>query len=417
MSSFSEGALMDHKDKTKTQLIKELEASEKRIRDLEGLETRNKEEEETASELLHELKTIFDNLPLGIAYLDENYNMISVNKFFSEFTGMDEDDLIGKACYDTVGEYAGDSEKEGYERICTFCKKNTCFKTRQPTVMERPLKGKIVRVTTIPEFHEDGEIYRFLEIVEDITEMMNMQAETMRAAHLASLGELAAGVAHEINNPANGIINYAQMLANITEKGSRENEIGREIMAEGRRIARIVKSLLSFARDRKEEKKPAQIHVILEETLSMTERLFRKHGAHVSMDVAGDLPLIYANPQQIQQVFLNMLNNARYALNQKYAGTDEEKRLDITGEKTTVEGQSFVRITFLDRGTGIPADVLNQVTDPFFSTKPSGQGTGLGLSISHGILSDHNGRLRFESREGEYTKVIVELPIYKDEDE
>ena len=126
--------------------------------------------------------------------------------------------------------------------------------------------------------------------------------------------------------------------------------------------------------------------------------------------VPSDLPEIVANPQQIQQVFMNLISNARYALNQKYPGVHEDKILEIRGERTVADGGTRVRLTFRDTGTGIPAGLIEKVVDPFFSTKPSGQGTGLGLSICNGIIRDHGGTLRIKSVEGEFTSVTVDLP-------
>jgi PAS domain S-box-containing protein len=128
-----------------------------------------KNAEDNTSKLLKELKTIFEYLPLGIAYLDAEFKFINANKFFCDLTGLSEYDLIGRRCYETVGEYA-DSTKKGLEKICSFCKKDECFNTRRPTVIERPLGDSIVKVTTVPQIDEDGNIFRFLEIVENITD-------------------------------------------------------------------------------------------------------------------------------------------------------------------------------------------------------------------------------------------------------
>ena len=232
----------------------------------------------------------------------------------------------------------------------------------------------------------------------------------MRAGHLASLGELAAGVAHEINNPINGIINYAQIIANKSEKRSKESDIADRIIKEGNRIAVIVSSLLSFARERKEEKVTVGIKRILHDSITLTEVQIRKEGIILKMDLSPRLPEIIANPQQIQQVFLNVISNARYALNKKYPGSHEAKTIEISDKKLVIDGAPYVRLIFYDQGTGIPANIIDKVLNPFFSTKPSGEGTGLGLSISHGIINDHGGSLQIESMEAEFTRIIIDLP-------
>jgi PAS domain S-box-containing protein len=248
----------------------------------------------------------------------------------------------------------------------------------------------------------------------DITQRKLAEAEAIRANHLASLGEMAAGVAHEINNPTNGIINYAQLLSNRCQGDDPVHDLADRIMQEGHRIARIVKSLLSFARDRQEEKSVLHVHEVLSNALALTESALRKNKIRIKVGFPADLPPILANSQEIQQVFLNIINNARYALNRKYPEGDDEKILEIDAERVRVKGHHCLRIVFHDRGIGIPARILDKVLNPFFTTKPEDQGTGLGLSISHGIVSKHNGKIMFESKEGEYTKVMVDFPLAPD---
>jgi PAS domain S-box-containing protein len=256
----------------------------------------------------------------------------------------------------------------------------------------------------------DGEV-KAIRLIRDITEKKVLQAEAARAGHLASLGELAAGVAHEINNPINGIINYAQILVDQTGGGPEEAEIPERIIKEGDRIAGIVRNLLSFARDQREEHSPALVQDILSDSLGLVEKQILKDGINLKMDMPETLPKIRARSQQIQQVFLNILSNARYALNQKLPGPRKDKILEITGELVKIGEHDHVRVTFYDSGAGIPGRILDKICDPFFSTKPRGEGTGLGLSISYGIIKDHGGRLWFQSAEGDHTKVMVDLPV------
>ncbi len=255
--------------------------------------------------------------------------------------------------------------------------------------------------------HIIGEaVYRFtLE-----NEKTKLRSEAVRAAHLASIGELAAGVAHEINNPMTGIISCADMLLNKCVEGSQEKEIVNRIIKEGVRVADIVHSLLSFARQGGEDKRPVRIEDILSEVLALTKAALKKDGVEIKLLIMPELPFVTANFQQIEQVFLNLINNARYALTHKYGDTSGDKQILITYETTIKNNIPYVRIIFLDNGTGISGDAIDKVADPFFSTKPAGAGTGLGLSISHGIISDHNGMMTIDSVEGDFTKVTIDLP-------
>jgi len=255
------------------------------------------------------------------------------------------------------------------------------------------------------ELHETNE-----KLKKEMLERKQAEAEAVRSSQLASLGELAAGIAHEVNNPVNGIINYAQILKNSLGPGSRESGIAGRIIEEGDRIANLVTNLLSFAHDARREKRAYTLHNIINSSLALTEAQLKHDGITLNIDVPSGLPPVKVNLQQIEQVFLNVISNARYALNQKFQGTHDKKELEIHAESITVNGAPWVRISFHDRGTGIPASIRDKITDPFFSTKPANVGTGLGLSISHGIITDHGGRITFESTEDVYTKVIIELP-------
>jgi signal transduction histidine kinase len=247
-------------------------------------------------------------------------------------------------------------------------------------------------------------------VYRDITEKKLLQAETARAGQLASIGELAAGVAHEINNPINGIINCAQLLLDEHDEQSGQAEVSLRIKKAGSRIAMIVRNLLSFARDHEEE--PVLVHIqrVLSDSLDLTETQIRKDGIELSVNATDELPQVKVCSHKIQQVFLNIISNARYALNQKFPRAHEEKILQINGEVVVKNNNKYARVIFFDRGTGIPSDIIDRICDPFFTSKPPGQGTGLGLSISHAIIKDHGGRLYFDSVEGEYSKIMIDLP-------
>ncbi|WP_305043756.1 sensor histidine kinase [Geoalkalibacter sp.] len=236
------------------------------------------------------------------------------------------------------------------------------------------------------------------------------QAEVLRASQLASIGELAAGVAHEINNPVNGVINYAQMLVNRLGGDEVNRQLAEGILREGDRIAAIVGSLLAFARPQAEAKRPVDLGELLKDCLLLVGAQLRKEGIVFGIEVAVDVPAIAARKQHLQQVFLNLISNARYALNEKYPGKNPDKVLEIRVDMIETS-KGFVRISFHDHGVGVPRHLRDKVFNPFFTTKPADRGTGLGLSISYGIIKDHGGRLLLDSEEGSFTTLSIELPL------
>jgi signal transduction histidine kinase len=259
-----------------------------------------------------------------------------------------------------------------------------------------------------------SELQNLNEMLErEIAERTRVEAESIHTSHLVALGELAAGVAHEINNPINGIINYAQMLANKIPQGSKEQDVACRVIKESNRIANIVNSLLSFSRAVNTVKERVRIPDIMSDTLALTQAQIRHDGINLNVDIPENIPAILGHLQQIEQVFLNIISNARHALNQKYPGADKNKILNITAKEVSVHNKSYVEISFYDSGHGIQARLLDKIMNPFFTSKPRGVGTGLGLSISHGIINDHNGRILVDSVEGEFTKIIIELPVYR----
>ncbi len=311
--------------------------------------------------------------------------------------------------YDAVTETMHpDSLELFFENINAALHEQTPFEMDYALI--RP-DGEVRIVHTIGEVIYDStdNPIRMFGTIQDVTEKKMLEKEALRSAQLASVGELAAGVAHEINNPINGIINYAQILLNRTTQD--ENAfLAKNIIKEGDRISGIVRSLLSFARADREDKRTASIDELLRNVLSLTGAQLRKDGVILETQLPEGLPQVKVNRQQIEQVFLNIINNSRYALNQKRLGMHSGKTLSITTRKIESGGIRYVRVTFTDKGIGIPSHLIDKVTTTFFTTKPKGEGTGLGLSICQNILNDHGGKLSIESVEGEFASVIVDIP-------
>jgi PAS domain S-box-containing protein len=345
---------------------------------------------------------IIRSMSNSLLVVNKDQTIRTANQATYDLLGYTKEELIGKpfAMIFAEGYYSGigldDLINKGFTRNV------------ETTYMSK--YGEKIRMlfTASVIFNEEGRFEGIVCVAQDIT----MQTETLRAGHLASIGELAAGVAHEINNPINSIINFAQIMIDEVQRGEiPAEEIPELIIKEGDRVASIVSSLLSFARENEKEKKLIDARDVLDEVLALTETQIIKDGINLTIDFPRGLSKVLADFQQVEQVFLNIINNARYALNQKYPKANPKKNFVIHGVEETVDDKNYLEVTFLDYGTGIPSSIIDKIYNPFFSTKPSGIGTGLGLAISHGIITDHGGKLMFQSSYGEYTKVTVLLPV------
>jgi nitrogen-specific signal transduction histidine kinase/ActR/RegA family two-component response regulator len=234
-------------------------------------------------------------------------------------------------------------------------------------------------------------------------EKQELEAKAQIASRLAAVGEMAAGIAHEINNPLTGVIGFSQLLL---EKQNIPEDIKADIIviADGsKRVADIVKRLLTFARQTKPIKTLANLNELIENTLKLRDYVLKTANIEVVTRFDPELPWSIVDPGQLQQVFLNLIVNAEQEMKKAHGkGT-----LTITTEKK----ENNIRMSFKDDGPGITKENLGHLFEPFFTTKDVGEGTGLGLSLSRSIVLEHNGTLNVESEFGHGAIFIVEIPI------
>ncbi len=267
-------------------------------------------------------------------------------------------------------------------------------------------------LTISPVKDKDDNIRKILLVARELTGDEMRKADSLRTGQMAAIGELAAGVAHEVNNPITGIINFAQLLLDDSDKDSLQAELLSNIVTEGERIALITKNLLSFARETESGIEPISITQVIKDSISLVKHQCKKDGIKLQIEYSENPCQVQGNFTQMQQVVLNLLSNARFALNERYPETSPDKRIDIRCLVLNEDDISpVVRISIKDSGTGIPQGILKRLFEPFFTTKPAGKGTGLGLSISYGIVQDHCGTIKVDSIMHQYTNMIVELPL------
>lgn len=237
------------------------------------------------------------------------------------------------------------------------------------------------------------------------TEQRRAEEQLIITDRLASIGELASGIAHELNNPLTSVIGFSQLLLGKDLPDEIKEDI-KIIYSEARRAADVMKNLLIFARKHSPVKQLVSINSVIEKVLALRAYEHKVENIQVVTRFAPDLPLTLADYFQLQQVFLNIIINAEHFMLEAHRrGT-----LTIT---TRLVGNT-IRVSFADDGPGIARENLGRLFDPFFTTKEVGEGTGLGLSICHGIVTEHRGRIYAESEPGKGATFVVELPVSAD---
>jgi two-component system NtrC family sensor kinase len=237
------------------------------------------------------------------------------------------------------------------------------------------------------------------------SEIVRAQEQLVNAEKLASLGRMAAGVAHELNSPLTGIVTFAHlMLKRLPQERKDDIEDLNVIIDQAERCSRIVKGLLGFSRRTASEKAEINVNTLIENSLSMVKNQAKFH--NIIFDVALDktIPEVKVDPSQIQQVFLNLLLNASDAM-------EEKGRITIASRLVETDNGKFIELEFTDTGPGIPEEIMGRIFEPFFTTKPTGKGTGLGLSVSYGIIKKHEGQIFVKSEYGKGASFFIHLPI------
>lgn len=242
-------------------------------------------------------------------------------------------------------------------------------------------------------------------------ERRQFEARLRQQQKLESIGTLASGVAHEVNNPIQGIMSYAELIKRFAEKPETVREFSGHIIDECRRVATIIKNLLALARTDDDKRTPENLFNIVQSSLSLFRVVLQRDQIQLDLEVPEDLPDMRCSGQQVQQVIMNLLTNARDALNERYPSGGIDKRVRVSAKLIEREGRPMIRLSVEDHGTGIDPRVAERIFDPFFTTKPQGQGTGLGLWICHRIISEQGGSLSVESELRRYTRFHVDLPI------
>ncbi len=252
------------------------------------------------------------------------------------------------------------------------------------------------------------------KVEERTRELRDMQDQLLQAEKLAAIGQLAAGVAHELNNPVGGILGYAQYIQGLLKPGAaltgdQRNNLVKYVQfieKESQRCKTIVQNLLNFSRFSKTDMHPFEINTVITDTLQFLDHQFRSGNIRIDLKLATPSPVVHGSPNHIQQVFINILINAVQAMP---TGGQIRVTTAVAGGQPSGE-KPIVEIGVTDTGSGIPEEHLHKIFEPFFTTKETGKGTGLGLSVSYGIVKNHQGEIKVRSTVGKGTTFLIQLP-------
>ncbi len=369
--------------------------------------TERKKAEEALRKSEERYRTVLEEVDEGYFEVDLNGNMTFCSDAIVRVLGYSKEELCGMNYRQFLAEEEWDTNFQIFNRV---------FRTGEPVkwfpgkAIAKDGKRIAIERTILPLRNEKGEIVGFRGVARDVSERKKAEGQRRQlelraqaASRLASVGEMAAGVAHEINNPLTGVIGYAQLLLSRTDLPDNVKRDLKIINDGAQRVANIVRRLLAFSRQIRPERRPVNINQLIESTLALRAYSLRTSNIEVTTRLDPYLPDTVADPGQIQQVLLNLIVNAEQAIHEVH----RKGKLTIT----TRNRGSFIEIKVRDNGPGIKPEIMDRIFDPFFTTRPAVGGTGLGLSLCYGIVTEHNGRIYAESRPGKGATFTVELPV------
>jgi len=347
--------------------------------------------------LAERYRVIVESAEDAICTLDETGNFTSVNRALERVMGRSREALLGT--HFTALVQAG--ERAELRRMFAA----TLDEHRQRREMNFTRADGVERVATVitAPFFDVGQVKGVVAIIRDVTEERMLLEQAVRREKLAALGELVGGVAHELNSPLTGILAYGQILQMQSQATLESQTAVDTIVREAKRAARIVGKLLTFARNTPSERMRTELNQVLQDSIELRRYPMKMQQIGLEVIFAADLPVTWADPFQLQQVFINLLSNAEQAL----AAVSGERRITV---RTALRGRSLVA-SVADNGPGIAPEHLPNIFNPFYTTKPRGAGTGLGLSISFGIVREHGGTLQLVSDPGRGAIFEVSLPV------
>jgi len=306
------------------------------------------------------------------------------------------------------------------------CPHTQVLQTKKPATAEifEPSLRIYFEISVSPIFDENNGIIRTVHIVKNITErreaqksleaayqeLKSTQQQLIQSSKMAAMGQLAAGISHELNQPLTGIKGFAQAVLMGLDDNSPIREDLKRIVEQSDRIDKIIRNVRFFARKSDFKMEKLDVNKPIEDSLMLLTEQLRLHNIHLNKCLTPGLPKIKGDPNQLQQVFLNLITNARDAIDSLKSPEGGE----ITVKSCLSQDKSNIEITFTDTGCGISKENIDNIFDPFFTTKSPDGGIGLGLAVAYRIIENHQGRIEVDSQEGRGATLKISLPLMKE---
>ncbi len=366
---------------------------------------------ELAEKNVNKLTHTLDQIPQAVLMTDKEGTIVFANPAFEKITGYSLNEVIGM---NPKLLKSGKQTPEFYKRLW---KTITTGNPWRGELQNKRKDGKFIWESAVisPVFDDRDQVTHFIAIRDDITlgkekelRLKELQKQSSVSEKLAGIGQLAAGICHEVLNPLNIISVKVQMLIRKNQEQPELISTFQSLLKEIARIVKILQKLLAFSRQGKNEFEAKSVEFVFsEEILPLVENDLKLSHITIEQEIKHPLPKVNIVSDEMRQVFLNLINNAKYAMPQG-------GKMKIAFEKILMGNKHYLRIQFSDNGTGIKKENLEKAFDPFFTTKPEGEGTGMGLSVCHGIIEKHGGNMTAESEEGVGTTFLIDLPALID---
>jgi signal transduction histidine kinase len=358
------------------------------------------------------LEDTFNSLIDLVVVTDNGMRVVQMNDAFIARVGGSRHAVMERPLAELIGSEMAAWAADSASPVRALTDAGGAARTRQFTDAQL---GGIFAATVTPLINRDLEPVGRVLVARDITAQMQLETERealrgrlAQSEKLASLGQFVAGIAHEMNNPLQGVLGHLELLIDTSEAAKPVRPTLRQIYQEGDRAAKIVRNLLIFTGSQRMTRHRLRLDRVLARALASRAASLRRYGVDVSRQVAEDVPRVSGDMLLLQQALLNVLINAEHAI----ASCGAPGQINTT--ICTINGGETVRLVIEDSGPGIPADVLPRIFDPFFTTKEVGEGTGLGLAITYGIVQEHGGTIHAANRPEGGARFTIELPALRD---